>query len=541
MTLLLTLLALAQQADQDFLSCDTSADGWFVLDPGGGGADAKLRVTREGPREGTGALEMAYERKANVYAVLVAPVLLTNLRAIEFDVWSREAVAFAIGVEDKDRAKFHYAVELQAGRWRRVRIAPGELQPSDDSPVKKPRLDPKRLGFGLPMVDLSPMGGVEGPNVLRIDGLRVLRDPLPAVRLPAVVDGRTVELAADGAAQGDVTVRNGGTLRISAARFSLAGSVVLEKGTLEVSGTSLSLRGRHPHDLKIVAGPQSLVRFRNATVVCNFVHGVGVGEKARLEFERTLVGTGGFTVDAREGSSVSLDQAQRTGEFVLAKGARFTMTDSDGALLWFTPSEATLKLPAGASVEHWVFPKDLGVQGSIQKSRFLSWGLLSTPGSRITVEEGALAGVGVLLSSEARISGVKNGSGADLKLEGRTLDLAKAAVAAWNFYPAEGARLELLDSTFGELSAIGPAQAVVENSTCDGTGGYLRAEGQASLTLRNCTVTCAVVATDDAVLVLEGCVVEGPLTASGRANVRLVGTKVSGPIEKLEKAVIEKK
>ncbi|MBI2901273.1 MAG: hypothetical protein HYY17_13905 [Planctomycetes bacterium] len=544
MTIALFILALAQQPDQDFLSCDERTDDWIVFDTGGGAGKAELRWNRQADavREGTGALEFAFERKAGSIVALLAPVLLTNVRSIEFDVWSRATTVFALAVEDRDGAKFHHGVELQAGTWKRMKVQPGGFELSDDSPVKKPRLDAKRLGWGLGMVDIASALGVEGPNVLRIDGLRVVRDPLPATKLPAVVDGKTVEITRDGTAQGSVVVRNGGVLRITANRFVLAGSVVVEKGGFEIRGGAVSLVGRFPHDLHLSAGPDSKILFRDAVVLCNFVHGIGLFEKSRLEIERSIVASGGFTVDAREGSTALLDQARRVGEFVISKGARVTLVDSEGALLWLVPpagAEVTLKLPDGASVDHWVPPKETGILGSIQRSRGIAWGLVSVPGSRVTVEEGELAGLGVWLSGEHEIGGVRKGT--DLKLADRTLAFGKATVRTWNLYPGESAKVAVRDATFGETIVFGDARLVVEDSICDGTGGYVRVEGKAELTLRRCRLKCPVVAADEATLVLEDCTVEGPLSASGKATVRLRGTKVTGAIERLDKATIDRK
>ena len=538
----------AQQPDVDVVTCDSTTDGWLVLDTSGGSAQANLSVTRtpEAVREGAGALELSYERKPNVFAILLAPALLTNLRTIEFDVWSQAATTLALAVEDREGAKFHWAVEVQAAKWKRIRIGPGEFQLSDDSPVKKSRVEPKKLRYGFGLLDLAPAGGVEGANVLRVDNLRVTREPLSPVRLPAVVDGKTIEIASDGWWQGNVVIKNGGVLKITASRFVYSGDVTVENGKWETAGAALTLRGRFSHDLKILVGSQSSVRFRDSVLLCNTIHGMGVLEKGRLEIERTLVATGGFTVDLRSGSSVLLDRAQRVGEFIVSKGSRFTALDSEGALIWFTPApevEVRLKLPGGASVEHWVFPDGLGAQGSVQRSKSIAWGLVSTPASRIVVEEGELAGVGVVLGgkSEQKISGVRNGESVDLKLPDRTLRFEKAVVRAWNFYPAEQSSLELTAGTFGELLAFGEARALVEDSTCDGSGGYVRAEGRSTLTLRNCILTCAVVASEEATLVLENCAVQGAVTASGRSTVRLVNTKVTGTVERLDKAVVEKK
>jgi hypothetical protein len=531
MTLALAAWCLvAQQADQDVFTCDTT-EGWTVFDTAEGNEDPELRIEN-------GALEFRFDRKSGGVSLLLVPAVLTNLRSIEFDVWSREKTAIAIGFDDLDRAKFHHGIELQAGKWKKVRIQHSEFTLNDDSPVKKPRLDPKRLGFGFGLLDASPFFGAEGPNVLRIDNMKILREPLPAARIPSTIEGRTVEISADGIAHGDISVRNG-KLRITANRFVFSGNLYIENGELEFSKCVVSLNGRFAHDLGIVGVNGSMIRFRESIVVNNFVHGIGLKEKSRLEMEKVQAAANGFTVDVQEGCSVLLDQVHRPGEVVLSDGAKLTIDACDFVLVWLNPVPGVkhaLRLPKGAEIEQFLLPREVGQVVQIHHSRNILWGLLSRPKTDVTIEEGEFVAAGVLFDGgDHTITDLQKPAFSDRKLV-----TEKARIAAWNFYAAGSTNLTITGCTVGEVIAFDDSRVTFRNAVCDGGGGYFRAEGRSVVVAQKSTFTCAVVATAEARLTLENCRVDGPVSASGSAVVRMPGTTAAN-VEKLEKAVIEKK
>ena len=59
----------------------------------------------------------------------------------------------------------------------------------------------------------------------------------------------------------------------------------------------------------------------------------------------------------------------------------------------------------------------------------------------------------------------------------------------------------------------------------------MRAGGNATLEMTDCTITCRVVVTDGAHVLLENCKVEGDVHATDSSTVNLVKTAVHGQIE----------
>jgi hypothetical protein len=148
-------------------------------------------------------------------------------------------------------------------------------------------------------------------------------------------------------------------------------------------------------------------------------------------------------------------------------------------------------------------------------------------------------------SSRQAVAGLKNGQAvADYQMPAsdRALKfMGVSAVRTWNFYAAENADLALRDCVVGEAFALGNARLSLFNSTCDGSGGYVRAEGRGQLRLVKCRVACDVIATENSTISLEDSVVEGSVRAGGRAKVNLVNTRVTGALVRLDEATLDQK
>jgi len=534
--------------DETRLGCER-LDEWVLL-PLGQEMQPKLSVTTAPDtfREGAGGLELTYVRKPLQLAALVPRVLLTGLQAVELDAWSGAATPLAATVTDRDGARFHAVATLEAGQWKRVRFAAGDFRLSDDSPVKAAAFNPDRLGGGLCLLDAGPIVGASGPNVLRLDGLLVTRQPLPVLALPAAIEGKAVAVTESGRIAKDVTIRRGGVLKITAPRVCLSANLLLEGGTLEFAGTAVALHGRFEHDLRWVAAQGSTIRLTDCVVGAAAMHSVALTGRSRLEAVRTeQAGARNFTVDVPSGCTAALEKTKFAGEFIVGPGGQVTLDDCEGALLWLTPNNGRLSLPDGKFVLSWSTPRNTGLDVQIKNSREIQWGLISPTGSNVTLQDSRLTAVAALFrgSSRQAVAGLKNGQAVadyQMPVADRNLKFTGAsAVRTWNFYAAENADLALRDCVVGEVFALGNARLSLLNSTCDGSGGYVHAEGRGQLRLIKCRVTCDVVATENSAVSLEDSVVEGSVRAAGRAKVSLVNTRVTGALVRLDEAALEQK
>lgn len=477
---------------------------------------------------------------------MVSQVPLTDMVSLEFDIMSQAPATVAIGVDDRDHAKFHYLTKLDRGKWKHVRITPSELSLNDDSPVKKQFVDCKRLGAGFYLADFSANLGAIGSNIMYIDNVTVDRtravNDKPTVRIPNIIDGKVVEINQSGYSEGDVLIRNGGVLKIRAPRFDLGGNVKIENGKFEIIDTAFNFKNRFPHDLTISIFKKSTLSFRNCVCGGQYPTSIDLFDQSRLDIKQTEFNGSSLTSGSRPGCTVSLDQAKRIGEFLLLPGSRTIVTNSEDILIWYWPlGKTTLNLPDGKLIARWTTPKDLPIAVDIKNSNSILWGLIWHSGADVTINKSRLRAIGVFIQGNQNqvLSNIKNRTATGgFHLTDRHLNIDHSALGAWNLYPSEQAKLLVKDSLFGEAITSDNSQTEIRNSTCDGSGGYISAKGNSGLKLVDCILNCPVAAIDNAQIVLLNCTVNGSVSASGRSTLSLINSRVTGTIKKFNQAKI---
>jgi hypothetical protein len=169
------LAASAAFAGTEKYNCET-AEGFLLVDFKGGRPDgASLSVVDK-------ALVLKYRRNVPAPLVHIAPT--TDLREIRMLLRAKADCIIAIALEDTDKSGFHATVNLQASAgWTKIRFRPADFKPNPDQAVKKPVLDPSKLGGGYVIVDagLFQPGGAVGENILGIDEIEIDRGPVVAV------------------------------------------------------------------------------------------------------------------------------------------------------------------------------------------------------------------------------------------------------------------------------------------------------------------------------------------------------------------------
>ena len=74
---------------------------------------------------------------------------------------------------------------------------------------------------------------------------------------------------------------------------------------------------------------------------------------------------------------------------------------------------------------------------------------------------------------------------------GRDVTLTDPTVTTWNLYPWGEAHVRIHDSLLGEILSEGDSKAYVTGSVIDGSGGYLGAKENSTMTLYDTIVTTA--------------------------------------------------
>lgn len=529
------------------LSCEKEGE-WQVIQFGIPGPLGKLSVTSVPGtfKEGKGATELRYDRKPGQLQILTTQFEMAGFKTLEFDLWSEVATTIAVLVEDTKGARFNHAAQTQPGQWKRVVLTAADFKLNDDSPVKAAALDPALIKPSLSITDAAALFGASGPNVLRVDGVTAGREALAKLDVPTAIAGKTVTLTDNGSVATALKIGRGGTLKVTASRVAWSAPVSLEGGSLELDGVNLTLEGRFPHDVTWKASAGSTIRLAHCRVSSNFMAKLMLSQGARLEMNGVECVAAALTVDLQNGSTAQVEGAKGVGEFIVAPKVQARFAKCDNLMIWMAPAQGQIPVPDGKYVLLWAAPQESGLDLRISESSNVMWGFLSFPGSRIGFVDGVFRGAGLVFGGNSRetLAGVKNNAPmADfqMRLADRELKLANCQAKAWNCYLAGASDITLKDSLVGEVFVMANARLTMLNSTCDGTGGYMRIEGRTQVKLTKCGIACDLVVGEDARVTLEDCMVSGALHAMGRARIDLVRSEVQGETQKLDQAVITKK
>ncbi len=522
----------AGQTVSQNIPCNTTF-GWITLASNGDTSKSRLSIYQESKNENS--LQWTVTREKEAFTAILNSTYIGNLSTLKFDIYSQVNTILLVHIEDTDHAKFNCPINLEAGKWKRVKIGPTDFRLADDSPVKKSSLDPARLAVGFGLVDAGGILGNPTPNTLRLRNMSVERGKIASAKVPRIIDSGVFTLLESGDISNDIIVRNGATLRINAPRVSLSANIILDGGKLEVRKSLLTINGRFPHD-RTIAGKRSTISFTDCVVTVNNMVNVNLDDNARLEIKRTEFNGGGFTIGAITGCSIALEQVKRPGEFVIMPGANLQARDCDDLLFWpwfGSTNKAAVTFPDGKSIASWKMPDAAKINMELAHCRGVLWGLVLDTGADVSIKNSTLRALGISFTSKTPQSlvNIKNKTPtASLKLNlgDRRLQLTDTTVETWNVYPREVSYVTIRDCLCGEVMSFDTAKALMENSVCDGTGGYIAAKGKSQLRLVGCRLNCPVSAVDQSTLILESCTVDGSVSASDSATVTLIGTKVKG-------------
>ena len=156
-------------ASEQTVDSGDSTSGWVVVDVNGGTVDdAMLRVEN-------GVVQFQYQQ-SEVALLVNSQTKLTGFTNLKLRVKSRESTTLAVAVEDQDRARFHALVNVDPNSWQDIELSPDDFRLSDDSPVKKERLDTDQLGTAYAILDLAFTQGREGENTLEIGSVEAISE-----------------------------------------------------------------------------------------------------------------------------------------------------------------------------------------------------------------------------------------------------------------------------------------------------------------------------------------------------------------------------
>jgi hypothetical protein len=507
----------------------------------------KLSVIKAGDSTGKRpVLEFHNSRTAGSAPSLATMSSLTDFSSISFKVWSEKDTAIAVFFQDIDKCSFHSVITLKAGIWQNIYLQNKDFKVNDDAPIKKPSVEPLKLHLGMLISDIGAMMGQSGPNAIRIADMEIKYQPLDVVNLPAVLDGKTLEISKNSILNGNTLVRNNGAIKVSAPHVILNGNIFIDKSNVEFNNTVLTIKSRFAHERAIAAGAGSVVRFNRCSVISDQAIGIQVTNGARLEVEQSDCAAAGWTVSVDKGAIVEMNRMKKFGEFIVNAGAQFNVTDSDSFLIWLVPSgekQIDFSLPNDPKISQWQLPEQDGFKINIQNCSGVMWGLISTPGTKAKVLNSNLLAVGLLFSGNTQqaVTGIKNKQpvgNLHFPASDRLLEFEGCTVGAWNFYAYGSSNITLKNCTVGEAFTVETSKMLLDSCLVDGTGGYVKSSGHSVMQMVKSKTTCNVVADGDSVLSITDSNITGSLSAAGNAKVSMKRSRVSGLTTKLDKATI---
>ncbi len=523
----------------------TSVNGWIVIGTDGKTHNDLMASTRDAGR-GKNVLAWRIVRGGPL-TVLAHPSSTTDFQTLEFDIWSSRDSVAAVQLEDIDHAKFHSPVPLSANSWKHVKLEPHDFKINDDSPVKKSRLEPEKLGNAFSFVELGLLLKAKEDNLLRFDNVRLSRAIVKGMEsLPPVINRKLI-VTKNVLIDHPVVIEPGGSLTITAPQAKIFSNIVVKGGSLAFNGTCINAEGRLAHDLSVKIIDGGKLSLKNAQWYAPFMSALDVAKGCRADFVKVRFNGSGLTTTLEPGATVQLSEVENPGEFVIPPGSRVTANASQGLLFWLmfnSENPTTIQFPSDKSiVKNWQAPEGSKIGLTVNNCRNTMWAIVSASGSTLKVERTKLRAVGLLISKPGPfvVSGVRNKSASPLPagLSDRKLDLSNSFVETWNFYPCLEAQVSIENCIFGELMTFNKSKVKVERSICDATGGYIRSRQESSILLHNSTFACPVISDEKSRITVDNCKVNGAVTACGRSSIKVIGGRLASPPRSLDQARIE--
>jgi hypothetical protein len=176
--------------------------------------------------------------------------------------------------------------------------------------------------------------------------------------------------------------------------------------------------------------------------------------------------------------------------------------------MWLVLPDSSIvdvSLPDNSLLIGWQFQDgDPGVSGipyslSIDSCTNVLWGLISMSGSDGTFTDTDFRTSGLFFTGQDSItvSNITNNSFYSdeiVNVPDRNLRMVNTQVTTWNFYPALRSNITINNCIFGELLAFDTSNVLIQNSICDGTGGYLGAIGHSFLVIIGSLVSSQAIA-----------------------------------------------
>ncbi|HBH05145.1 MAG TPA: hypothetical protein DDX92_00900 [Flavobacteriales bacterium] len=326
-----------------------------------------------------------------------------------------------------------------------------------------------------------------------------------------------------------IAVLDDGLFELEESKASLIGTIYGEDNAEIVLKDSLDLKAN------VIMTNQSSFSIRDATIDYAMIykgqHDWFSLDSARIEVTNSELdlGTGALSGFANKDASFYLDtvtfnstlgiaatwnlsengriEAHHTGglELISSNNSYINLSESDDFVLWFRLMDGdTLNYTFPPSNSPFPYASELiqydfvggtpgfeGVDFELHATNIqrVYWGILCDSASDVTINQSEIIAAGFIFTDQNEtIDDFVNDSlyaTYSAPFSDRSFSVAQTRVVAWNFYGFGSAELHLSDNLFGEILALEDTKAIINNSICDGTGGYFGPDQNAEVDVYN--------------------------------------------------------
>ncbi|OGJ93750.1 MAG: hypothetical protein A2487_09325 [Candidatus Raymondbacteria bacterium RifOxyC12_full_50_8] len=372
-------------------------------------------------------------------------------------------------------------------------------------------------------------------------------------------------------------VLNSGTMEVRSCHFSIDGPLVAGGNSRAFIYDSVIIRGN------IIGFEQAVMVFDSATLIMPTTYvgqySINGSNQANITIQNSLldvglVKLGGGLVDSARithrnnrfnkpgglsmtfgmsgNSTLIAEDCEYGFELPIWHSCSISIKNINSAVIWFSiPESASVTIvfpdpdyptvPGASAVDSFSFNSgvnglaDIPYKVEVRSVPLVFWCLLPQSGSSATINNSFIRACGIQYfgSGTDTVQGLYNDSlyaAATMPISDRTLVMNNSLVDAWTLYPMDSVTLVIKDCIFGEMLAFQKCHVIIENSECDGTGGYFGGEQSSRIDVYNSTIrdieeNTPIVHKQTSVLRLFNSEVIGPITLSQSSRILLASSR----------------
>jgi hypothetical protein len=338
----------------------------------------------------------------------------------------------------------------------------------------------------------------------------ILHDPLGQDLIIGQIDpNEIVKISGSYLLDGNLIIVNNGQLILDNADFKINGDItIINNGKLNATGGNFTVIQEYIYEHEAVLWNSSEFHFDGVNFTSSGQSwGISVGDSANYILEYSEITDGFITTGMSGNGTASITSTETPGEFLCLGKNNLQFSNCDFLLMWLVLPDSSIvdvSLPDDSLLIGWHFEEgDSGVSGipyslSIDSCTNVLWGLISMSGSDGTFRDTKFRTSGLFFSEpdSITVSNITNNSTHTndlINVLDRSLRMINTEVQTWNFYPAQNSNITVQNCIFGELLALDSSNVLIENSICDGTGGYLGAVGNSFLVVVRSLISSQVI------------------------------------------------